>query len=496
MSDRLIQLTHHLGKPKVLVVGDYMLDRYLWGSVERISQEAPIPVLSVDRSDLRPGGAGSVVASLAALGARPVAAGIVGRDEHGERLRALLRAAGANTAGLLADASRPTTVKTRLIARSQQMLRVDEESDADSDPAIARRLAAFCVKTVPTCDAVVVQDHAKGAVTRPLVAEIVRACRKSSVPMIIDPAASGDYAKYQGATCLTPNRAETRHATGVRITDEKGASRAGRKLIKQLGLRAAVITLDREGIAVIEKGKKAVIVPGNALEVFDVAGAGDVVTSVIAVCLAGGLELVDAAHLANTAAGIEVGKIGVATVSRREIRGRLEGGAESRVKSRSDLATVCSDLHSRGRTVVFTNGCFDLLHIGHVHLLKQAKKLGDVLIVAINSDASTRRIKGPDRPIIPEDARAGMLAALECVDYVTIYSEDTPVPLLKLLRPDVLVKGGEYGKEGVVGRQVVESMGGRVENIPMIAGISTTRVAERARRKAGKKGTGGRGYVG
>jgi D-beta-D-heptose 7-phosphate kinase/D-beta-D-heptose 1-phosphate adenosyltransferase len=489
-----MQLVQGLGKPKVLVMGDFILDRYLWGSVDRISPEAPIPVLRVDRRDLRPGGAGSVAADLRALGARVAVAGIVGKDPEAKLLRGLLKELGATTTGLIADPSRPTTVKTRMIARSQQMLRVDEESNAEIGATIAKRLAAACAKVNPGCDAVVIQDHGKGAVTRSLVAEVVRACRGRSIPLVVDPAPNGDYAKYRGATLLTPNRAETRQATGVRITDERSAGRAARKLIADLKLKAAVITLDREGMAVAEKGRKTVVVPAHALEVYDVTGAGDVVAATIALCLANGQELLDAAHLANIAAGIEVGKVGVGTVSPREILERLQGGAESKIKSRSDLATICSDLHSRGRTIVFTNGCFDLLHIGHIRLLTEAKKFGDMLVVAINSDASTRRVKGPDRPIIPEDARAGMLAATECVDYVNIYDDDTPIPLLKLLRPDVIVKGAEYGKEGVVGGKLVESWGGRIELAHMMAGFSTTRVAEKAGKSKRKK-QGSRGYV-
>jgi len=494
MPDRLAQLVGALGKPRVLVVGDYMLDRYIWGSVERISQEAPIPVLKVDRRDERPGGAGSVAANVTALGGRPVAAGIIGRDDEGRRLRELLRAASISTAGLRADPSRPTTVKTRLLARSQQMLRVDEESSHEIDPAISRRLAAFCIGAVPGCDAVVVQDHGKGMVTRSLIAALARVCRRQHAPLIVDPAPAGDYSKYTGAALLTPNRAEARHATGLRIIDADSANRAARKLIRSLHLDAAVITLDREGMAVTPRGRRTQIVPADAVEVYDVTGAGDVVAAVLALSLAGGQRLADAAHLANTAAGIQVGKIGSGTVSRREVLERAHRGFEAKVKSRSDLETLCSDLHSRGRQVVFTNGCFDLLHIGHVWLLEEAKKFGDVLIVAINSDASARRIKGPGRPIIAENARAGMLAALSCVDYVTVYDEDTPIPLLKRVRPDVIVKGGEYGKGGVVGGKLVESMGGRIENVPMVEGFSTTEVARRAGRAAGKK-TGTRGYV-
>jgi D-beta-D-heptose 7-phosphate kinase/D-beta-D-heptose 1-phosphate adenosyltransferase len=494
MPPDLAPLVQNLGRPNVLVVGDYMLDRYLWGSVDRISPEAPIPVLKVDRCDERPGGAGSVVANLAALGARPVVAGIVGKDADGARLRELLKATGARIAGLKVDPSRPTTRKTRMVARSQQMLRVDEESDAEIGAAVAGRLAAFCNKAIDRADAVIVQDHAKGAVTRGLVSDVLRACKTRGVPVIVDPAAGDDYGKYAGATVLTPNRAEAHGATGIPVTNERTAAQAGRKLVRTLRLRAAVLTLDREGMAVIETRKKPLMVPGEAREVFDVTGAGDAVAAVIGACLADGLSVGDAARLANLAAGIEVGKIGVGTVSRREMLDRLGSGRGSHVKSRSDLRTLCSDLHSRGHTVVFTNGCFDLLHIGHVHLLSQAKKFGDALVVAINSDASVRRVKGPSRPVIPEDARAEMLGALECVDYVTIYDEDTPIPLLKQIRPDVIVKGREYGREGVVGGDLVESMGGRIELVDMVEGFSTSDVARRAGRSKGKR-QGGRGYV-
>ncbi len=496
MSDKLVQLLNRLGSPRVIVVGDYMLDRYLWGSVERVSQEAPVPILKVERGrrDERPGGAGSVCASLAALGARPLAAGVVGSDGNSTRLRALLKSVGANTAGLRVDPSRPTTLKTRMLARAQQVLRIDEESNTEVSHQISRRLTKAAVERVARADAVIVQDHGKGVVTRELMRALVRSCRARRIPLVVDPAPQGDYSKYRGATVLTPNRAETRHATGIEVHDEKAAAAAARKLIRDFGLQAAVITLDRDGMAVKERSGRTVMVPAEALEVYDVAGAGDVVAAVVGMGLAAKGNIVEIARLANVAAGIEVGKIGVGTVTRREVLERLRGSAESKVKSRADLVTICADLHSRGLTIVFTNGCFDLLHIGHIHLLTEAKKFGDVLVVAINSDASARRVKGPTRPVIGEDARAGMLAALACVDYVTVYDEDTPIPLLKLLRPDVIVKGGEYGKEGVVGGNLVASMGGRVENVPMIAGVSTTAVAEKAG-KAKHKKQGARGYV-
>jgi D-beta-D-heptose 7-phosphate kinase / D-beta-D-heptose 1-phosphate adenosyltransferase len=497
MPDGLVELVDAFGSPRVLVVGDYMLDRYVWGSVERISQEAPIPVLKVDitQPDHRPGGAGSVVADLAALGAKPAAAGIVGKDHNGTLLRDLIGKHATGVKGLIVDAARPTTVKTRMIARSQQMLRVDEESNTEIADAPAKRLIEHCRRAVKKSDVVVVQDHGKGVVTRELMAALAKACRAAKVPLLVDPARTGDYMKYRGATVLAPNRAEAEHATGVHIMCKDTATEAGRKLIKSLGLKAVLLTLDREGIAVVAKGKQTEMVPANAVEVFDVTGAGDVVAATIALGLAGGHDLAGLARLANVAAGIEVGKIGVGTVTRGEILERIETGSSSRIKSRADLATICADLRSRGREIVFTNGCFDLLHIGHVHLLREAKKFGDVLIVAINSDASVQLVKGPQRPIIPEEARAGMLAALQHVDYVTIYDEDTPTPLLKVIRPDVIVKGGEYGKEGVVGGALVEEMGGRIANVPMVDGYSTTKVAEKAGKTRGKKNMGGRGYV-
>ena len=496
MSDNLVQLVRRLGSPTVLVIGDHMLDRYIWGSADRISPEAPIPVLraDLDRFEEKPGGAASVAADVAALDAKPIAAGVLGHDDEGRLLLQLLRDRRINTRGLIVDRNRPTTLKTRMIARSQQMLRVDRESTAPLDPKTEAKLTAFCLAALPRADAVLIQDHGKGAVTRALVATLQKACRRRSIPIIADPAPRADFTKYHGVTVLTPNRSEACDGTGVRITDAKTADLAAKRLITSLGLQAAVITLDREGMAVAEKGRKTVMIPANALEVFDVTGAGDVVAAAIGVALASGHTLLEAAQLANVAAGIEVAKIGVATVSRREILEHLHGGMETKIKARPDLATICADLHSRGRTIVFTNGCFDLLHIGHVQLLTRAKKFGDVMIVAINSDASARRVKGPGRPIIPEDARAGMLAALQCVDYVTVYGEDTPIPLLKIVRPDVIVKGGEYGKKGVVGGNLVESMGGRIENVPMVAGFSTTKIAEKAHLNARKK-TGGTGYV-
>ena len=470
-----------IGRPRILVVGDLMLDRYVWGAVDRISPEAPIPVLRVAEEEDRPGGAFRVAAALAALDARVECAGVVGDDADGGALRRLLDEFGVDARAVLRLSDRPTTVKTRMVARVQQLFRVDREV-ADPIPEDAQ---AWLLKRVEAAvrrvDAVLVPDYNKGVLTPPLLHALIRAAKAAGKPVIVDPARGVDARRYRGATAVCPNRLEAALAAG--LPDGAGqVDKVGRLLLRRLGLDACVITRDREGISLYRKGQKPYHVTARTHEVFDVTGAGDVVLSVLGFVLAGGGDFEEAVAIANVAGGIEVAKFGFVPLTRHEIQAELEVAvhAETKLRSRGELASIVAKLKSQGKTVVFTNGCFDLLNANHISLLRHCKSLGDVLIVATNSDESIRRLKGPSRPILSEAERVELLSAVHHVDYVTVFSEDTPQPLLALLQPDILVKGGDYKrKEEVVGWEIVESYGGRIERAPFSNYHSTSDVVRK-----------------
>jgi D-beta-D-heptose 7-phosphate kinase/D-beta-D-heptose 1-phosphate adenosyltransferase len=473
VHQRLAEAVGKLESPRVFVVGDVMLDRYVWGAVHRVSPEAPVQILNVQREEDRAGGAANVAHNLAALGARVTCAGVVGRDPAGAALARLLRRLGVRPA-LVADGAKPTAVKTRMIAHNQQMLRVDSEKAEPASSAVERRLAAAIDAAGRTHDVALVSDYAKGALTARVCARVLRAFRGKPVLVGLK---SRDCRKYRGATGAALNRPELAQLSG-----EDDVERGAARLLKSLGLEFLIVTLGERGMLVAQGGRTFRL-PAIARQVYDVTGAGDTVLSAFALGHASGLDLELCAILANAAAGIVVGKVGTATVTRQELLDSAASGdgAHRKVLDRRALARAVAAERARGRRVVFTNGCFDLLHPGHVQSLQFAKAKGDVLVVAINSDRSVRALKGPSRPVLDERGRAAVLSALECVDYVTVFDEDTPVALLRLLRPDVLVKGGDYGPAGVVGREIVEGYGGRVEMAPLVKGMSTTGLVSRMR---------------
>jgi D-beta-D-heptose 7-phosphate kinase/D-beta-D-heptose 1-phosphate adenosyltransferase len=472
----------------VAVVGDLLLDRYVFGSVGRVSPEAPVHVLRVEREEERPGGAGSVAAMAAALGARCRVAGIVGDDAAGERLRALLRAAGSDPRGVVRVRGRPTTVKARMVARNaaghQQVLRVDREEDAPPPPRDLRALAAAARRAVRGADAVVLSDYAKGALPDAVLASVLGEARRRGIPSLVDPKRD-DFRAYRGATVVTPNRAETERATGIPVRTVADAERAGRRLAADLGLGAALVTLDRDGMLLVPRRGPAVHVPTTPREVFDVTGAGDMVIAAAAAALGSGASLEEAARLANVAAGLEVARFGAMPVTRDELLEAVHaagGGAAGKVLPLAALREALRARRARGESVVLTNGCFDLLHAGHVRYLAAARAEGDLLVVGLNSDASVRRLKGPGRPLTPFRERAEVLASLSCVDFVVEFREDTPERLVRAVDPRVLVKGEDWRTKGVVGRARVESRGGRVVLAPLVPGRSTTDLIRRARR--------------
>jgi D-beta-D-heptose 7-phosphate kinase/D-beta-D-heptose 1-phosphate adenosyltransferase len=472
----------------VLVVGDLILDRYVWGYAERISQEAPVPLLRADHREHRLGGAASVATMLRALGAEVRLIGGVGRDAEAVIVRKLLADLEIDDRLVVTLDDRPTTLKERYIGRAQdrhpqQMIRVDYEARDPIPPAVESHIWEQLPEAVAHADIVLISDYDKGVCTPSLLRSLITACRSLDVRVVADPIRSHDYSKYQGVHCMTPNRLEAQLATGMTIAAPADALEVGRKLLHTLKMECVVVTLDRDGMALVHSDGRERLVPTRPRQVYDITGAGDMVLSVVGLCLACGADYEEAAALGNVAGGLEVEKIGVALLTRQEILRDLLDHHRPESAKRLDREGLLAEVRRRrdaGQTVVFTNGCFDLLHPGHVRLLRQASALGDFLVVGLNSDASVRRLKGPDRPINDEDARAEVLGALECVDAVTVFEEDTPQELIGAILPDVLVKGGDYRPEEVVGREEVEASGGRLVLIPLVEGHSTSQIVLRA----------------
>lgn len=487
MSYQLIDLVQRLENPHILVLGDLILDRYIWGDAERISQEAPVILLRQDKQEIRLGGASNVASMLVGLEAQVTLAGLVGFDHDGACVRQELERVGVNYEFVLTDPNRPTTVKERFIGRTQQrnphqMLRVDREVRTPLDASLEAELLEKLVPRFGEFDAILISDYAKGVCTPHLLRTVIDAGRSAGIPVLVDPYPGEDYLRYRGATAVTPNRLETKRATGIEINSEAEAFGAGKRLCEMLDLEFAYVTLDSDGIAFVRNDGSAEMLPTRKREVYDITGAGDMVLAMIGVGLAAGCDPMDVGRIANVAGGLEVEQIGVVTISREEILNDLLMNSRQivdKVCHRDDLARQVSARRRVGQRIVFTNGCFDLLHIGHVTYLQQAAREGDCLIVAINSDESVRRLeKGPERPIFAELDRAAMLAALEAVDYVVVFDEATPHALLEQLKPDVLVKGGTYAHDEIVGWEVVESYGGTVKPLTLVEGISTTRIVQ------------------
>jgi D-beta-D-heptose 7-phosphate kinase / D-beta-D-heptose 1-phosphate adenosyltransferase len=461
-------------KAQVLVIGDVMLDRYWHGATSRISPEAPVPVVQVDHIEDRPGGAGNVALNIAALGARVSLFGLTGADEAADALTSRLGAAQVDCA-FHAVKDHPTITKLRVISRHQQLLRMDFEQPFAEREATA--LAAQAAQAMPGVGAVILSDYAKGALADPQF--LIRAARAAGIAVLVDPKGS-DFQRYRGATLLTPNMHEFEKVVG-HCSNEQELVQKGLALIAELTLDALLITRGEHGMTLLRSGFPELHLPARAREVFDVTGAGDTVISVLAATLAAGEDLPNAVMLANLAAGIVVGKLGTAVVSAPELRRALqhELGSSRGVMNVEQLRVAIEDARAHGEKVVFTNGCFDILHAGHVGYLQQARRLGNRLIVAVNDDASVVRLKGPGRPINPVDRRMAVLAGLEAVDWVVSFDGDTPEQLLNQLHPDILVKGGDYTKEQVVGWQIVEGYGGEVKVLSFFDNCSTTAIVEK-----------------
>ena len=487
MYEQLLKTIGNLGAPRILIAGDFMLDVYVYGDAVRISPEAPVPILKVTETESRCGGAASVAADLAALGAVPICIGVMGQDASGDVLRESLTAAGADVSGLCQVVDRPTTTKQRLIGLAQhrhrqQLMRIDRESNEPLTDDACDQLLNRYRAALEQVDLVCLQDYDKGVLTPRVCVEMVRLAREAGRKVLIDPTASRDVAKYCGATLLTPNRHEASTAVGFEVKNEAAAARAARQLVESLSLEAIVITLDKEG-AYLLAGDLSEMVPARPRNVYDVTGAGDVVLATLAVSLAADSDYRTAVQLANIAGGIEVEKFGAATVTVSEMVHEIAGQFGTRnIKLRSfdALLEELSWRRSRGQTIVFTNGCFDVIHRGHIEYLRFCRTQGDVVVVGLNSDSSVRALKGPGRPINNQYDRATVLSGLETVDFITIFDDPSVLSLVQKVKPDVLIKGGDWGgKEGVVGYEFVESYGGKVMLAPLVQGKSSTATIEK-----------------
>jgi D-beta-D-heptose 7-phosphate kinase/D-beta-D-heptose 1-phosphate adenosyltransferase len=460
---------------RLLVVGDVMLDKYVWGEVARISPEAPVPVVRATHQSHQPGGAANVAMNLARLGAVAEVIGFTGGDEDERLLAECLGESGVRTKFVVSQGF-PTITKQRILSGQQQMLRLDSERMGTRPQADYDRLVESVLALLPGCDAVVLSDYAKGVLRPEVCRAVIDAARAKFIPVLVDPK-SADFSRYTGATTVCPNLGELAAAVHLDVREMNELLDAAELLVRELDLEFLTATLGEKGIALVRPGNRSVA-PAVARQVFDVSGAGDTVIAVLALCLASGLKPETAVGLANIAAGIVVGKVGTVPVEKHELLAALAPQialhAEDKVVSREELVQRVALWKANGERVVFTNGCFDLLHIGHITVLEQARRFGDRLIVAINSDKSVSGLKGPTRPIVAETERARVLAALAAVDAVVVFGEPTPLELIVAARPDVIVKGGDYVPDTVVGAAEVTSWGGQVKIVPTVEGFSTT----------------------
>ncbi|HIC21829.1 MAG TPA: D-glycero-beta-D-manno-heptose 1-phosphate adenylyltransferase [Planctomycetes bacterium] len=485
-----------LGDVRILVAGDLMLDEYFYGDVERVSPEAPVPVVKEKHHEKRVGGAGSVVTNLRALGADVVVVGLVGDDDSGRDVLAALESADANVDGVVVSCSARTIRKTRVLAgvqhagrAQQQILRLDREQIRPLDET-EQAAVLGAIETAFDTDpaAVLISDYEKGLLGQEVLRSLIERARSRSIPVLVDPGRSGNWSGYRGAHLICPNRFEASGASGIDFDEavEKQLE-AGELLLDRFDLDHCILTLDRDGITRVSRQGDHRRHPTRVRAVTDVAGAGDMVLTLLGLAVAAGWDIDEACQLANLGAGIEVQKTGVQSVELWELqaaRDSLERGSPDLTRTREEMIQIVSTLKADGQVVVFTNGCFDLLHAGHLQLIETARAFGDTLVVGINSDASVSRLKGPERPFLPATERARLLGALACVDHVVVFDQDTPEAILSELLPDVLVKGADYKIDEVVGREVVEAAGGRVELVTLKPGASTTGLIERIRRGA------------
>ena len=474
---------------RVLVLGDVILDRYVAGQAARLSPEAPIPVLRPSKTHATLGGAANVALNIATLGGSAILVGLIGQDTAGIEMTALLGTQPAIAAELVTVPDRPTTAKTRFLAGQHQILRLDEETTAPATGTMAEALLERFAAALDRADVVVLSDYAKGVLSDAVLAPALAAAAARGVMVIADPKRA-DFGAYAGATVLTPNEAETRLATRIEAIEDDGAERAGTAALATTGGQAVLVTRSEKGLTLVRRDLPPLHLPTRARAVADVSGAGDTLVAALAVALAVGAALPDAAAIANATAGLSVAKPGTATVAAEEVLAALHMrelvATDSKVADNDAARTQVAAWRAAGLKVGFANGCFDLIHPGHVRLLSEARAACDRLVVALNTDDSVRRLKGPTRPVQNETARATVMASLAPVDLVTLFDEDTPLRLISLLRPDVLVKGADYTVEQVVGHDIVTEWGGKVVLVDLREGFSTTGTIRRMTAKAGE----------
>ena len=467
----------------ILVIGDLILDHYYYGEVERISPESPVPVVRQQKDQFVLGGAANVARNLVELGARVSLLGCIGKDESGRTLKKELENSGINSNMLLTDASRPTTLKTRVISHGQQMLRLDRETIEPVNKKVLESLKSRLTNKKPKYKLVIISDYLKGFLTSETLNYILNWAKRWKLPVVVDPKGS-DFKKYYGADWITPNRKEALSAAKVSEESLPAMEQISRILCKQTSGKGTLITLGPDGMHLsYRKGNRwySDQIATKAREVYDVTGAGDTVAAVFGYALASGNEPEEAARLSNYAAGIVVGKSGAATVTRNELYHAVHGYVQSnlKLKNLTELSGIFSELKLRKKKIVFTNGCFDLLHVGHIKFLQQARRHGDCLVVGLNSDSSVKKLKGEGRPLIPEQERADIISALDCVDYVIIFPDPSPRRLLEKIKPDILIKGTNYSETQIAGRKVVEEYGGKVIRLPLFSETSVTDIARK-----------------
>jgi D-beta-D-heptose 7-phosphate kinase/D-beta-D-heptose 1-phosphate adenosyltransferase len=471
---------------RVLVMGDLMIDEYLWGEVDRISPEAPVQVVSVVRDTVTLGGAGNVVNNLVALGGQVAVAGVMGAGDKAAAMIKMFAERRVDTAGLIQDPGRSTTRKTRIIGGHQHVLRIDRETRQEISQEQAGRLLDFARDCMDRVDVVLLSDYGKGLLTNSLLRQIIEEACKKKRPVIADPKGLS-FKRYAGASLVTPNKKEASLATGIDIVDHASLVAAGEALFREIPIQRVLITCGKDGMVLFEKGKPPHRIVADSRQVFDVSGAGDTVLAVLGLAMASGASFKEAAELANVAAGVVVGKVGTASVSAEELAKALSSSTEvltNKYKSLSELTTLTEQFRAEGKTIVMTNGCFDLLHVGHVRLLSASKKMGDVLIVAIDDDDSVRVLKGKDRPVIGAQERLGIISALDCVDYVTLFSTSDLERLIEVVRPNILTKGSNYTTETVLGREIVERFNGRIALVQITDPVSSTQIINQIKQQA------------
>lgn len=468
-------------KPNILVIGDLMIDHYLWGSCDRISPEAPVQVVNVKKENSVLGGAGNVINNLVSLGSSVEVISVIGDDSVANELKTLLSNIGVSFDNLVVEKGRKTSKKSRLMASNQQVLRYDSESVDEISKNSSNKILEILEKNIKNYSAIILSDYKKGVLTTTLTQDIIKLANRYKIKVLADPKGK-DFSKYKGAYTLTPNKKEAMEATNIDIKDEKSLVEALKSLKQNCNLEVSLITLSEQGIAIFDD--ELFTSPTAAREVFDVTGAGDTVIASITFALSCGVDIKKALYFANLAAGVVVGKIGSATASLDEIyeyESQLnKSSSSSHIKTFDEIEKLAKKLHSQGKKIVFTNGCFDILHVGHVKYLEEAKSYGDVLILGLNADSSVRKLKGSSRPINSQDDRAYILASLESVDYVVIFEEETPYELIKLIKPHVLVKGGDYEGKEVVGQDIADEL----KLVQFVDGKSTTNTIKRINENA------------